>query len=57
MVAKYRLAFAGFPNAQKPPFVLKGDTFASDYYWHGKVMTQYANDWVKLYTGGKGLTS
>jgi len=44
----------GYPNAQRPPFVLKGDTFASDYYWHGKIMTQYANDWVHLWTGGKG---
>jgi purine nucleoside permease len=54
VVAEYRRAFTGYPNAQKPPFVLKGDTFASDYYWHGKVMTQYANDWVKLHTEGKG---
>ena len=54
VVAKYRLEYVDYPNAQKPPFVLKGDTFASDYYWHGKVMTQYANDWVKLFTGGKG---
>jgi len=53
-VADFRAGFTGFPNAQKPPFVLKGDTFASNYYWHGKVMTQYANDWVKLFTGGKG---
>jgi purine nucleoside permease len=54
VVAKYRMEYVDYPNAQKPPFVLKGDTFASDYYWHGKVMTQYANDWVKLFTGGKG---
>jgi len=54
VVAKYRLEYVDYPNAQKPPFVLKGDSFASDYYWHGKVMTQYANDWVKLFTGGKG---
>jgi purine nucleoside permease len=31
-----------------------GDDFASDYYWHGAIMTQYAEDWVKLYTAGKG---
>ena len=49
-----REAWKGFPNAQRPPFVLEGDTFASDYYWHGKIMTQYANDWVKLWTAGKG---
>ena len=34
--------------------MLKGDSFASDYYWHGKIMTRYADDWVKLWTGGKG---
>ena len=53
-VAKFREGFTGFPNAQKPPFVLMGDDFASDYYWHGATMTQYANDWVSLYSGGKG---
>lgn len=49
-----RETWKGFPNAERPPFVLKGDTFASDYYWHGKIMTQYAENWVKLWTGGKG---
>ncbi|HEY0786642.1 MAG TPA: purine nucleoside permease [Acidobacteriaceae bacterium] len=53
-VAAFRAGFTGLPNAQRPPFVLLGDTFASDYYWHGAVMTRYANDWVTLYTGGKG---
>ncbi len=53
-VAAFRAGFTGFPNAQRPPFVLMGDTLASDYYWHGTIMTQYANDWVSLYTGGKG---
>jgi purine nucleoside permease len=54
VVAEFRAGFTGFPEAQKPPFVLMGDTFASDYYWHGTVMTQYARDWVRLFTGGKG---
>jgi purine nucleoside permease len=49
-----RSLWQGFPNAQRPPFVLKGDSFASDYYWGGKIMTQYADDWVKLWTSGKG---
>lgn len=53
-VQAFRAGFNGFPNAQKPPFVLLGDTFASDYYWHGTIMTQYANDWVQLFTEGKG---
>jgi purine nucleoside permease len=37
-----------------PPFVLKGDNLGSSTYWHGKIMTQWANDWVKMWTGGKG---
>jgi purine nucleoside permease len=54
VVAAYRKDYVGSPEAQRPPFVLMGDTFASDYYWHGAVMTQFARDWVRLYTGGKG---
>ena len=53
-VAAFRASFTGFPQAQRPPFVLLGDTFASDYYWHGTIMTRFAEDWVRLYTGGKG---
>jgi purine nucleoside permease len=53
-VAEFRSGFVGFPNAQKPPFVLIGDTFASDYYWHGAIMNKFAEDWVKLWTNGKG---
>jgi len=53
-VAEFRAGFVGFPAAQRPPFVLLGDTFASDYFWHGAIMTKYAEDWVKLYTHGKG---
>jgi purine nucleoside permease len=53
--AAFRVGFTGFPNAQRPPFVLIGDSFASDYFWHGRIMTQYARDWVRLQTGGKGV--
>jgi purine nucleoside permease len=53
-VAAFRAEYTGYPEAQRPPFVLLGDTFASDYYWHGATMTQFARDWVRLYTGGKG---
>jgi purine nucleoside permease len=53
-VAAFRAAYVGYPNAQRPPFVLLGDDFASDHYWHGKILTQFANDFVRDYTGGKG---
>jgi purine nucleoside permease len=53
-VAAFRAGFKGFPEAQRPPFVLRGDTFASDTFWHGTIMTRYAEDWVRLYTAGQG---
>jgi purine nucleoside permease len=42
------------PNARRPPFVLKGDTLSSMTFWHGKLLNQWANDWVKYHTDGKG---
>lgn len=53
-MAAYRATYKGYPNAMRPPFVLKGDTLGSSTYWHGKIMTGWANDWVKLWTGGRG---
>jgi purine nucleoside permease len=50
----YRATYVGFPNAQKPPFVLIGDSFGSCRYWHGVTLTQWANDWSKLWTKGQG---
>jgi purine nucleoside permease len=50
----YRATYVGFSNAQKPPFVLIGDSFGSCRYWHGVALTQWANDWSKLWTKGQG---
>jgi purine nucleoside permease len=49
-----RALYTGYPNAQKPPFVLIGDTLGSCRYWGGAIMTQWATDWTKLWTKGKG---
>ncbi|HEX9785725.1 MAG TPA: purine nucleoside permease [Opitutaceae bacterium] len=49
-----RAAYVGFPNAQRPPFVLKGDNLAAMTYWHGRLMNQWANNWVSYHTHGKG---
>jgi purine nucleoside permease len=49
----YRATYIGFPNAQRPPFVLLGDSFGSCRYWHGAALTQWANDWSKLWTKGE----
>lgn len=51
---RQRAAWKGFPNAQRPPFVLMGETLGSVRYWHGPGRTQWARDWVKLWTRGKG---
>ena len=50
----FRAHFAGFPNAQRPPFVLVGDNLSSATYWQGTLATEWARRWVKLYTRGKG---
>jgi purine nucleoside permease len=41
------------PNARRPPFVLKGDTLSAMTFWHGKLLSQWANDWVKYQSDGK----
>lgn len=51
---KRRALYTGYPNAQKPPFVLKGDNLAGMTYWHGKLLNDWANGWVKYWTDGKG---
>jgi purine nucleoside permease len=50
----YRAHYAGFPNAQRPPFVLCGEALGSCRYWHGQTMTRWARDWTKLWTDGRG---
>lgn len=42
------------PNAQRPPFVLKGDQLSASTFWHGRLLNQWANDWVSYHTGGRG---
>ena len=54
-LAESRKLWKGFPNAQRAPFVLLGETMGSFRYWHGSMRTKWAEDWVKLWTGGKGV--
>ena len=49
-----RARYTGQANAQKPPFVLKGDELSSSTFWHGKLLDAWANDWVKYWTEGRG---
>jgi len=49
-----RARYKGYPNAQKPPFVLKGDNLASMTFWHGKLLNEWANHWLSYWTHGEG---
>jgi len=51
---KRRALYTGFPQAQRPPLVMKGDTLSSMTYWHGKLLNQWANDWVNYFSDGAG---
>lgn len=50
---KLRMQFDG-EAAHRPPFVLRGDNLSASTFWHGQLMQQWARDWVKYMTGGKG---
>lgn len=51
---EYREQYEGYPNAVKPPFVLKGDSFGAGTFWYGDILTKWAEDWTQMYTDGKG---
>lgn len=51
---KRRALYTGYPQAQRPPVVMKGDTLSAMTYWHGKILNQWANDWVKYFSDGTG---
>jgi purine nucleoside permease len=54
--ADMRKAREAYPSepARRPPFVMKGDTLSSGTFWHGKLLNDWAIDWVRYQTGGKG---
>jgi purine nucleoside permease len=41
------------PAARRAPFVLKGDDLSASTFWHGKLMDEWANRWVRYYTAGQ----
>ncbi len=53
-LVKGRSRYTDFPNAQKPPFVLMGDQLSAMTFWHGKLLNEWANAWVKYWSDGKG---
>ncbi|MDO6695692.1 purine nucleoside permease [Aliiglaciecola sp. 3_MG-2023] len=53
-MAELRTKYSSFENAQKLPFVLKGDHLAASTFWHGKQLNKWANDWTTFWTDGQG---
>ena len=53
-LATNRRAYTAFPNAQRKPGVLEGDSMGVNRFWAGPTMTKWAEDWVRLYTRGAG---
>ena len=52
-IQEERELYEGYPNAQKPPFVLKGEHLAAMTFWHGAILNEWANDWVAYWTDGE----
>ena len=50
----WREKYTGFPLAQQPPQIIMGDSLGTVRYWHGPKRTQWARDWVKMWTNGQG---
>ncbi|WP_459662703.1 purine nucleoside permease, partial [Novosphingobium sp. 11B] len=53
-IAVERAKFVDYPHAQEAPFVLEGDTLSAMTFWHGEKLTDWANDWVRYWSGGQG---
>jgi purine nucleoside permease len=51
---KFRSRFSGFSNALKPPFVAEGSVLSASTFWHGSKFEDWANEWTRYYTVGKG---
>lgn len=47
-----RLEFAG-DVAHRPPFVMIGGNLSASTFWHGQLMNNWAENWVKYMTEGK----
>ncbi len=43
--------------ANNPPQVLTGDEISGSTYWHGKLMNDFADQWMTYYTVGQGKFS
>jgi len=46
-----RAPYAGFPKAQTPPVVLKGNEVSGQTFWHGTELNRHYEAWADYWTG------
>jgi purine nucleoside permease len=49
-----RQRYVGYPKAQEPPKVIRGDNLAAMTFWHGRLLNDWANGWTAYWTRGRG---
>jgi purine nucleoside permease len=49
---KMRDRYTRFTKAQEPPKVMKGATLSTSRFWEGAMMSKWAEDWVRYWSGG-----
>jgi purine nucleoside permease len=49
----YRGHYVGYPKGQEPPQVRIGGALSTARYWHGVKRTEWARDWVRMWTRGQ----
>jgi purine nucleoside permease len=54
VLRRARDRFKGFPNARRPPSVIRGDNLGAMTYWHGALLNRWADRWVRYWTAGRG---
>lgn len=52
--AAYRANYPEGTPARSEPFVTQCDSFASSTYWHGGLMSDWADWWTQMWTNGQG---
>jgi purine nucleoside permease len=48
-----RSQYRGLDAAQRPPFVLLGDSLGGTHFWHGSQLTVWAERWCPIFTEGQ----
>jgi purine nucleoside permease len=49
-----RALYTGYPKAQLPPAIIKGDVMGSGKFWLGALLNQWAENWMTYWSHGHG---